>query len=149
MILNHKEAKKELATGEKMNPGLWGQHSISVANNAKLIADRVSDLDSNKAYVMGLMHDIGRRSGIKGLMHTLDGYNYMMSINQPEIARICLKHSFPIKDIHTFFGKQDCTDGQISDENSIATTFYYDCDWSWSNRPSENWMHQCNNWNSH
>ncbi len=69
-------------------------------------------MDCDKAYVMGLMHDIGRRAGIKGILHIFDGYDYMMSIKQEEIARICLTHSFPIKDINPFFGKYDCSSEQ-------------------------------------
>ncbi|MDQ7092915.1 hypothetical protein REC12_04880 [Desulfosporosinus sp. PR] len=51
-----------------------------------------------------VLHDIGRREGIKSIMHTIDGYDYMMSLNQKEIARVCLTHSYPIKDVNTFFG---------------------------------------------
>lgn len=109
MILTVKEAEMELDTGIKINPGPWKQHSISVANNARLIAEKIENIDNDIAYVMGLMHDIGRREGEKAILHIFDGYDYMMNINQPEIARICLTHSFPIKDVNTFFGKYDCT----------------------------------------
>lgn len=33
----------------------------------------------------------------------------MMSIRQEEVARICLTHSFPLKDVNTFIGKYDCS----------------------------------------
>lgn len=103
------EADKELELAAKLNPGPWKQHSISVANNARLIAEKVAGMDADKAYVCGLLHDIGRRAGIKGIMHIFDGYDYLMSMKQPEIARICLTHSFPLKNVDTFFGKYDCT----------------------------------------
>ncbi|MDE7281970.1 MAG: HD domain-containing protein [Lachnospiraceae bacterium] len=106
------EADKELKLAVQLNPGPWEQHSISVAKNAKLIAEKTSVMDSDKAYAMGLMHDIGRRAGIKGILHIFDGYDYMMSIGQEEIADICLTHSFPIKDVDTFFGKYDCSSEQ-------------------------------------
>ncbi|MDE6750172.1 MAG: HD domain-containing protein [Lachnospiraceae bacterium] len=106
------EADKELKLAVQLNPGPWEQHSISVAKNARLIAEKTSVMDSDKAYVMGLMHDIGRRAGIKGILHIFDGYDYMMSIGQEEIADICLTHSFPIKDVDTFFGKYDCSSEQ-------------------------------------
>jgi hypothetical protein len=112
MLLSPKEADKELSIGEQLNPGLWINHSMAVGMNARLIADKIDSLDSNQAYVMGLLHDIGRREGMKSIMHTIDGYNYMMSINQKEIARICLTHSYPIQDVNTFFGKFDCTEDQ-------------------------------------
>lgn len=82
---------------------------MSVAKNARLIAEKVEGMDADKAYVMGLLHDIGRRAGIKGILHIFDGYDYMMSLGQDEVARICLTHSFPIKNVNTFFGKYDCT----------------------------------------
>lgn len=116
-ILTNTEAEKELRLAERMNPGPWVQHSMSVARNARLIADQVKhstagNMDCDQAYVMGLMHDIGRRDGIKGILHLFDGYDYMMSLGQEEIARICLTHSFPVKDVNTFFGKYDCSPEQ-------------------------------------
>lgn len=108
-MLKPEEADKELDLAAKLTPGPWEQHSISVARNARLIAEKTEVMDGDKAYVMGLMHDIGRRAGIKGILHIFDGYDYMISIGQEEIARICLTHSFPIKDVNTFFGKYDCS----------------------------------------
>lgn len=106
------EAEKELYLAARLAPGPWEQHSISVANNARLIAEKAKILDCDKAYVMGLLHDIGRRAGVKGILHIFDGYDYMMSMGQEEIARICLTHSFPIKDVNTFVGKYDCSSEQ-------------------------------------
>lgn len=111
-MLTLDQAMEELEIANNLNPGPWKQHSLSVANNAKLIAEKVQGMDSEKAYVMGLMHDIGRRAGVTGILHIFDGYEYMKSLNEPEIARICLTHSFPIKDIGTFFGRYDCTEEQ-------------------------------------
>ncbi len=118
-ILTITEAEKELALAAQMNPGPWEQHSMSVARNARLIAGQVNSvtagkMDSDKAYVMGLLHDIGRRAGITGILHILDGYDYMMSLGQEEIARICLTHSFPVRDVNTFYGKYDCSPEQKS-----------------------------------
>ena len=112
-MLTLENAQRELKLAVQLNPGPWEQHSIYVANNARLIAAHVPHMDSNRAYVMGLMHDIGRRAGVTGIRHIFDGYDYMMSIGEPEIARICLTHSFPLKDVNTFFGKYDCTQDQL------------------------------------
>ena len=71
------EADQELKTGARLCPGPWEQHSMSVAQNARLIAHKAGCMDCDKAYVMGLMHDIGRRAGIKGILHIFDGYDYM------------------------------------------------------------------------
>ncbi|MBE5783608.1 MAG: HD domain-containing protein [Clostridiales bacterium] len=108
-MLTMQEAQLELKMAAEMNPGPWEKHSRSVAENARLIAKKAPGMDSEKAYAMGLMHDIGRRAGFKGILHLFDGYDYMMSLGEEEIARICLTHSFPIKDVDTFFGKFDCT----------------------------------------
>ena len=110
MMLTVKEAERELYEAVKRNPGPWEGHSVSVAENARRIAENVSGMDADQAYVMGLMHDIGRREGVTGIKHIFDGYQYMMRQGQNEIARICLTHSFPLKDANTFFGKYDCTD---------------------------------------
>ncbi len=126
MLLTPEEAEKQLEIGVKLTPGAWGQHSISVGTNASLIAERVPGMDSDTAYIMGLMHDIGRRAGIKGILHIFDGYNYMISIGQEEVARICLTHSFPIKDVNTFFGKYDCTTAQKDFLEDYLANVQYD-----------------------
>ncbi|MDE6977505.1 MAG: phosphohydrolase [Lachnospiraceae bacterium] len=74
----------------------------------------------------GDLHDIGRREGITAVRHIFDGYNYMMSINQPEIARICLTHSFPDRDVRTYFGKYDCTEEQLEFLKGFVETRIYD-----------------------
>lgn len=106
------EADKELELAAQLTPGPWVQHSRSVAENARIIAEKTKIMDCDKAYVMGLMHDIGRRDGIKGILHIFDGYDYMMSTGEEEIAQICLTHSFPIRDADTFIGKYDCSSAQ-------------------------------------
>ena len=112
-MLTPGKAQEELRVAAQLNPGPWEQHSVSVATNARLIAQNVPELDRDKAYVMGLMHDIGRRAGVTGIRHIFDGYDYLMSIGDPDCARICLTHSFPLKDVKTFFGKYDCTEEQL------------------------------------
>lgn len=125
-MLTPDNAQKELKLAVQMNPGPWEQHSISVAGNAQLIAQHVPHMDSSMAYVMGLMHDIGRREGVTGIRHIFDGYDYMMRIGEPDIARICLTHSFPIKDVRTFFGKYDCTQEQLDFLRSFLDRHEFD-----------------------
>ena len=120
------EAEKELQVAVGLNPGLWGNHSISVAKNAQIIAENVKGMDSDKAYILGLLHDIGRRAGVTGIMHIFDGYNYMMSINEPAIARICLTHSFPSKNVNTYSGKYDCSPEQMEFLKSYINKIEYD-----------------------
>ena len=45
-MLTIQEAENELEKGAKMNFGPWKMHSISVATNAQLIADRVNGMDT-------------------------------------------------------------------------------------------------------
>lgn len=108
-MLKISEAQKELEKAVNLCPGPWEQHSKSVAQNAILIAEQTKIINGEQAYVMGLMHDIGRRAGSKGIRHIFDGYDYLMSIGQQELAHICLTHSFPYKDANTYIGKYDCT----------------------------------------
>jgi len=128
-VLTAREAERELEQGVELNPGPWREHSLSVAGNARLIAGKAEGMDADTAYIMGLMHDIGRRAGIKGILHIFDGYDYMMKLDQPELARICLTHSFPMKDIHTFAGRYDCSDDRLAFlEEYLDQTEYDDYD---------------------
>lgn len=106
-------AKQALREAGQRNPGPWIGHSESVAQNAKLIAQRCG-LDAQKAYVMGLLHDIGRREGVSGIKHIFDGYAYMLEMGEKEIARICLTHSFPLKHVQTYIGAYDCTEEELA-----------------------------------
>lgn len=120
------QAERELAEALRRNPGRWGAHSRSVADNARLIAEKTDALDPEKAWVMGLMHDIGRRFGITGMAHTLDGYDYLTDLGYPEIARVCLTHSFPVRDIKTFFGKVDVSPDRIRFLEQFLNSAEYD-----------------------
>ncbi len=125
-MLTIKEAEKELELATKLNAGPWKQHSISVANNAQLISEKVVGMDSDKAYIMGLMHDIGRRVGVTGIKHIFDGYDYMMKLGECDIARICLTHSFPLKEVRAFSGKLDCSVEQIEFLKDFLNKTEYD-----------------------
>lgn len=104
-----KGAEMMLDEASKLNPGIWVNHNRVAGNCAKNIAERCN-MDANAAYVMGLLHDIGRRYGISDLMHTYDGYKYMMENGYDDSARICLTHSFPYKDVNAYNGENDCPD---------------------------------------
>lgn len=108
-MLTIEQAIHELNIAVANNPGPWEQHSLSCAENARRIAEKVPGMDPEKAYVMGLLHDIGRRVGVTGMRHIVDGYRYLVSIGQIEIAPVCITHSYPIKDPEMFAGKHDCT----------------------------------------
>lgn len=112
MITDCITAEKELNLAGTMNPGPWTAHSHYVAMAAKQIAKKCEKLDEEKAYVCGLLHDIGRREGVSAVRHTIDGYNYLMKKGWDEVARISLTHSFSVKDMDADIGKKDITEEQ-------------------------------------
>lgn len=101
------EARSMLTDAEKRNPGPWIQHSISVAKAAEAIAAHSPTLDPEIAFIFGIIHDIGRREGLTDMRHILDGYNFLAKQGFEDAARICLTHSFPIKDIHAVEGQDE------------------------------------------
>ena len=103
-------AKELLAEAEERNPGPWGNHSRTVAHCAEKIALACGDMDSEKAYVLGLLHDIGRRFGVRHLGHVSDGYSYMRELGYEDAARICLTHSFHNQSTEEYIGKFDTTE---------------------------------------
>lgn len=111
MFPDRKVALSELELAGKMNPGPWTEHSKNVAKAAELIAEGCG-MNHDKAYVCGLLHDIGRRTGVAAVRHIIDGYDYAMAQGWDEVARVCLTHSFPIKDIEADIGKKDITEAQ-------------------------------------
>lgn len=113
MLPTREEAEKLLLEAEKNNPGLWGNHSRVAAHCAEKIAQKCNDLDADKAYILGLLHDIGRKFGISHLRHVSDGYSYMISLGYDEVAKICLTHSFNSQTIDTYVGNLDTTEEEL------------------------------------
>ena len=72
-IPSEKEAEELLEEAEKLNPGSWTAHCKTAGICARKIAERCRGLDEDKAYVMGLLHDIGRREGIMDMKHIICG----------------------------------------------------------------------------
>ena len=97
MLPTIEDAKKELEIAEQLNPGPWTKHSLNVGISARNIAQRVPGMDSNKAYIVGMLHDIGRRVGIVNIpKHVYEGYKYALDKGWDEVARICMTHSYPL-----------------------------------------------------
>lgn len=89
------EALKELEIAGEMNPGPWVEHSKNVGIAARNIAHQVPGMNEEKAYILGLLHDIGRRVGIVNIpKHVYEGYKYSSEKGWDEVARICMTHSF-------------------------------------------------------
>ena len=100
-------AVEELRKAGEMNPSKWVGHSENVAKAAKLIAYNCKDLNPDKAYILGLLHDIGRRFGVSYLAHVYDGYHYLMDLGYDEAAKIALTHSFNLSKIEDYIGEFD------------------------------------------
>lgn len=113
MLPTREDAEKILAEAELLNPGAWGNHSRVAAHCAETIALGCDDMDADKAYILGLLHDIGRRFGTRHLGHVADGYSYMLSLGYDEVAKICLTHSFNTHTIDDYIGKFDTTDAEL------------------------------------
>lgn len=79
MLPTIEEAEKELKLAGELNPGPWVKHSINVGIAARNITHKLPNLDENKAYIFGLLHDIGRRVGIVNIpKHVYEGYKYSL-----------------------------------------------------------------------
>ena len=89
------EALNELKLAEELNPGPWVRHSVNTGIAARNIAEKIPRLDPEKAYIVGLLHDIGRRVGIVDIpTHVYEGYRYCLEKGWDEAARICMTHSY-------------------------------------------------------
>lgn len=119
MIPTRTEAERLLREAERSNPGPWGDHSRVAAHCAEKIAELCDGLDAEKAYVLGLLHDIGRKFGVRHLGHVSDGYTYMMAFGYDEVARVCLTHSFHNRSIKEYIGKFDTSDEELELINTI------------------------------
>ncbi len=126
MFPSKEKAIYELEMAVQMNPGPWKNHSCNVARAAEIIATHCKCLDREKAFICGLLHDIGRRTGIAAVRHIIDGYDYAISQGWDEVARVCLTHSFPVKDIEADIGKKDITKEQYDFIKNYLNSLEYD-----------------------
>lgn len=63
MLPKREEAEALLRETEKCNPRAWGNHSRVAAYCAEKIAVECGNLDSNKAYILGLLKWLRWRMG--------------------------------------------------------------------------------------
>jgi hypothetical protein len=109
-IPTRQQAQAYLEDGKRRNPGPWVQHSIEVAKAAESIAGCHPQIETEPAYILGLLHDIGRRAGVHGMRHVVDGYNFLLAEGYTDAARICLTHSYPIQLVDSGASRWDGTD---------------------------------------
>lgn len=123
-------AKLFLLEAEKLNPGNWVPHSLFTAKAAEAIAKVHPELDGEIAYVLGYLHDIGRRVGITYMRHSLDGYKFLQQQGYDDAARICITHTFWLKGLDEYPGKWDCSNEEINFLKSYVASIEYDeYDW--------------------
>lgn len=92
------QAEAMLREAAELNPGPWVAHSQVVAQAAQVLAAHIPDIDPQAAFILGMLHDIGRREGVYGMRHVIDGYRYLSAQGYDGAARICLTHSYPAPD---------------------------------------------------
>lgn len=114
MLPTREEAIALVRDGLACNPGPWGRHCLTAAHCAEKIASACGDMDSEKAYILGLLHDIGRKFGTRHLGHVSDGYTYMKSLGYDEVAKICLTHSFNNHTVDEYIGKFDVSQEELT-----------------------------------
>ena len=122
---NMLEANRLLHDAYLHNPGPWADHSRVAARCARKIAD-AAGMDGDKAYVLGLLHDVGRRFGRGHLMHVYHGYYYMNGLGYDNVARVCLTHSFAVQEFNVFIGHCDIPDYQQEEIRSLLMDIEYD-----------------------
>lgn len=118
-------AERILTEAEPLNPGPWVAHSQNAAYCAEAIASR-SGMDPEKAYVLGLLHDIGRRAGIGQLKHVYFGWKDMNDLGYPDVARVCLTHSYNAHCFSDDLAICDITPEQTDELRKALDTCVYD-----------------------
>lgn len=106
-------------------PGPWVEHCRKTAEAAVLIASEIN-LDREASFSMGLLHDIGRSLTDGQFQHIARGYQLMNELGQPLIARICLTHSFPVQNIHSYAGKIDVSKQEQQYYSDLLSAIDYD-----------------------
>lgn len=136
MLPTREEAEQFVRESEEIHPGPWGDHCRVAAWCAERIAEHCEGMDAEKAYIVGLFHDIGRRITVgTHFKHIIDGYRCMMEHGWDEAARICMTHSFQIKGIHTYIGNIDVS---LEDAEEVeAYRRYYKAIWKLSGRETK------------
>ena len=129
MELNRQTAESALKEASESNPGAWIAHSRYVAMACENIALHCEQLSAEKAYLFGLLHDIGRYAGVSSEKHLIDGYRYCMERGWEKAAQISISHAFMIQDIHTSIGKFDVSEEDyLFMKEFVATAVYDDYD---------------------
>lgn len=117
-MMDREQCMKLLDWANGLNPGAWREHSLTAARAAEAIASRCG-MDAELAWKMGALHDIGRYEGWRYLHHTVAGYDLLMEKGEPDLARICMTHSFPDGNPLGYIGEWDVSE----DEREFIVSF--------------------------
>lgn len=110
MELNSRIAEMELEKAGKTNPGPWTDHCRYAAMACRNIAAHCEGMSADEAYILGLLHDIGRYEGVYAAKHLIKGYRYCMERGWEKPAQICITHEFMIQDIRKAGGPMDVSE---------------------------------------
>lgn len=119
------EAERLLTEAESLNPGLWVAHSRNVAKCAEVIASHCN-LNPEKAYILGLLHDVGRRAGIGQLKHVYYGWKHMNELGYPTVAKVCLTHSYNTHRFEDDMAKIEVSPEQADEAKAALAGYEYD-----------------------
>jgi hypothetical protein len=119
-------AEEMLSEAAALNPGPWEAHSRMTAHAAQLIAESCDGLDPERAFVLGLLHDIGRRYGRTESRHIIDGYRYLCEAGFAQAGRVCLTHTFLLPEIESAMGTWDCTEEEYQFVQDFLDGIVYD-----------------------
>ena len=122
------EAEDLLRWAGHLNPGPWTDHGRVAARAAETIALHAG-MAPDRAYVSGLLHDIGRYEGVTSLRHVYAGYRLLTERGFPDVARICLTHSFPLPLLESYNGDRgDCSPQEQAEIRAVVEGTPHD-DW--------------------
>ena len=66
-----------------------GNGHIAFTEKGRKIAEKIPSMDPETAYMVGLLHDIGRRVGIVDIpTHVYEGYRYCMEKGWDEVSNL-------------------------------------------------------------
>ena len=106
-------------------------HTTGVASAARKIAEKTMYLNPEKAYVLGLLHDYGKKYDefISRKFHAKTGYDELFEKKYFNSAQICLTHSFPYKDFKNEDYKSYYPEWLDWARNTLKTVVYDEYDY--------------------
>lgn len=105
-VMTIADAFEVLDRGAREHPGEWIERSLHTAYASARLAVALG-LDEPRAYVAGLLHDIGFSRGPCGISHARKGRELLLELGEPDAARVALSHSFPSGRVSDYPGVMD------------------------------------------